>query len=464
MKLLNMRTLRILVDLSGATAFILTIVTLTFVIAFAVALAQANLIICVPAVVAAVFGVVSIATILLLCYQYLSESRYDSIFTERARLPRFAGILCASWMVAAIVTLAWMQIIIAKVPKKVLGTATKGVLAAAFALWGLSLLAQVVLLVLVAHHTRIARQQTCSLRTEHQRYNNSKMQVALSPQFPRSRGTIIVNPPLLDDGFASDRKPSDSETISALRSSLTQVVRPISSKTRLISLKTSIRSPSLDSGIGERPEDGFESWDTSNVDMRPPWIASSSASLTQGRFLETIPASPVGSRSPSPGFPLDLPPLPSTHSIRRSQSHSPATSTKDVPRLSGPASPTGSEGHIHPLFRTDSPEPPPTITPGTTVTAAPHAGQLITDRKNLNRMRSGSMPASPSPLAYSKSTDNVSEGTETDEKTTVSLPEREMTPPIPDWVLDSSPRSSFNGYSRRKPGPSLNAVGSPIRD
>lgn len=38
-----------------------------------------------------------------------------------------------------------------------------------------------------------------------------------------------------------------------------------------------------------------------------------------------------------------------------------------------------------------------------------------------------------------------------------SPPEREMTPPIPEWILGAGQRSSLTGYARRKGG--LGAVG-----
>jgi hypothetical protein len=226
------------------------------------------------------------------------------------------------------------------------------------------------------------------------------------------------------------------------------------------------RPTSLDSGTGEREiiEDGFDSWDLSAVELHSRHFVISAANSTNtsspshGRFLETIPASPTGSRSPSPGFPLDLEP-PSRR--RRSRSHSPATTMMVKHRGDAAPSPTGSEAHIHPLFRTDSPTPPPSATPGTIVTAAPGAGQAIIDRQSLHRMRSGSLPNSSSPLGHSRSLDDMASTLKDNDESgrPPSPPEREMTPPIPDWILGAGPRNSFSGYSRRKGMVGLGPVG-----
>ncbi|KAI6517113.1 hypothetical protein MCOR05_011575, partial [Pyricularia oryzae] len=57
------------------------------------------------------------------------------------------------------------------------------------------------------------------------------------------------------------------------------------------------------------------------------------------------------------------------------------------------------ESHIHPLFRSDSPTPA-IAKPGTIVTAAPNAGQLIPpDSQGIRRMFSGNLPQIPSPLS-----------------------------------------------------------------
>ncbi|KAK5627926.1 hypothetical protein RRF57_003641 [Xylaria bambusicola] len=166
------------------------------------------------------------------------------------------------------------------------------------------------------------------------------------------------------------------------------------------------------------------------------------------RFLETIPASPTTSRSPSPGCPLDLVP---PNRGRRGRSYSP------VPRPGPPrergATSSESQLHIHPLFRSDSPGPPPAVTPGTVVVAAPNAGQFITG-KSVNRMRSGSLPNPVSPLSRNGSHESFRKtaGINGDrlQPEEVGGEERKMTPPIPDWVLNAGSKSSLSEYQVKR--------------
>lgn len=254
------------------------------------------------------------------------------------------------------------------------------------------------------------------------------------------------------------------ETAGSFRTSISSVVRPLSSRKLLTREK---RSFSLDSnGYHERPnttEDGFDSWDTSAVDPQNRQTVLQSSSPTPGRFLETIPASPTTSRSPSPGYnyALDFEP---PRSRNRSRSFSPAGTRIPRSPYSQPAAAT-SEAHIHPLFRSDSPTPPPLATPGTIVMAAPNAGQIISDRqsiRSLSRMRSGSLPTAPSPLSRQGSFDDfvplrpspresppvsIHEAPEEEE---MSPPERKMTPPIPDWILSAGTRTSLSNYDSRR--------------
>ncbi|KAI1735592.1 hypothetical protein F4680DRAFT_303543 [Xylaria scruposa] len=247
---------------------------------------------------------------------------------------------------------------------------------------------------------------------------------------------------------------SAAETISSFSGSLSSVVRPIGSKTRLLS---SISRPgqqrlgSLDStSYRDRTsvaEDGFDSWDTSSVDPRNRQIIETSSPL-RTRFLETIPASPATSRSPSPGCPLDLEP---PKRGRRERSDSPVSWAQQG-RV---ATPTDSELHIHPLFRSDSPGPPPPATPGTVVVAAPNAGQFITG-KSVSRMRSGSSPNSPSPLgplsrqgSYESFRVTPSPNDDRLRPENVVEVERKMTPPIPEWVLNAGSRTSLTEYHNK---------------
>ncbi|ROW14923.1 hypothetical protein VPNG_03319 [Cytospora leucostoma] len=174
---------------------------------------------------------------------------------------------------------------------------------------------------------------------------------SISPSEPVTRDVSVdsKHPPM-----SSGSRLSAAETFSSVASSLTHAVRPISSRTRLLSNSHSLRSQHSDA-FGHRDRhsgaESFDSWDTSSVDPQnrqtPP----------QRAFTQQL---------------------------------------------------SMSESHIHPLFRSDSPDPPPLATPSTVIVAAPQAGQVISDRdsiRSLSRMRSDSLPAVASPLSRTGSFD-----------------------------------------------------------
>ncbi|MCJ1472807.1 hypothetical protein MMC13_001456 [Lambiella insularis] len=308
---------------------------------------------------------------------------------------------------------------------------------------------------------------------------------------------------------------------SSIRSSLTIAIRPTSSKTKLVSHAPSY-PPSVTTTRAST-DSAFDSWDTSSISpqMRETVLRSSPA-------LARNPLSPIpGSRSPSPAKALEGPflpsPPPSRPTTSRSQPSSPPPAFNNsyftqqllMTSHSQPTSPINdspstffsfasfsrpsivrgrssmdslpstvrarsasenahpgvqNEDHIHPLFRSSSPTPPPSATPGTVVTAAPgsFSGLLIHERM-VRRMRSGSLPASPSPLAVGtgyffpedgivrrESGDLDGEGITGEEAEDEAMrrkieqgEERKMTPPIPDFIL-SVARSDSNAYGKRK--------------
>lgn len=295
----------------------------------------------------------------------------------------------------------------------------------------------------------------------------------------------------------SKSPPSSSGGFSATET-ISSTMRSISSKTRLLSSNRSLRSqrsqrstrrPASLESLGHRDrssahDDSFDSWDTSCVDPQNRQAVLESVSpIAGGRFLETIPASPTTSRSPSPGTPLDLEP-PRRQQQRRSRSFSPASARTQLPKLPQRAftqHTSASESHIHPLFRSDSPDPPPLASPGTVVIAAPQAGKIISDRqsiRSLSRLRSGSLPTVSSPLngngsfesfppANAKSLSMASDGSSRSEEGAEDreMPERKITPPIPEYILNAGSGTSLHGFQARKTpsregpsGPGLEAL------
>ncbi|KAK1769084.1 hypothetical protein QBC33DRAFT_341165 [Phialemonium atrogriseum] len=382
-------------------------------------------------------------------------------------------LLCAITAAASVATVICLSNASSTIlPGRILGSTTTGFLVGSSVALGISFATQLVFLVV---HYIIGRmhchEASSGLETEEdpcrppQPQAKSVLYHQADSRLPKAQGSTSMDsrsPP----GSSAGR--SASETMSSIRSSLSHVVRPISSKTRLLSgsQRSSRRPTSIDSNAyrdrSSMTEDGFDSWDTSAVDpQNRQTVLETTSSTTPARFLETIPASPATSRSPSPGTPLDLE-APRTR--KRSRSYSPASQcSRYSQRAAFTHQSNASEAHIHPLFRSDSPTPPPSATPGTVVTAAPNAGQVISDRQSiqtLRRMRSDSLPVVRSPLSQHGSLDDLKTRSEraashspepTQEMEGLgSESERKMTPPIPDWILSAGSRMSLSGYHSRK--------------
>lgn len=403
--------------------------------------------------------------ILLLSYIFITYF----LITAPQHSKRFLGIFfglsllsCTLATVASVVTIITLSKSSRFATDELFGGNRTSFLIGASVALGIAFASQLVFLVVHFVLVRIPPNGMAeSLHTDEEEQRHVQIEVksipytetSSSPMTQRTRTMSIDSrsPPSTSSGRSA------VETMGSIRTSISSVVRPLSSRKMLTREK---RSSSLDSGM---VEDGFDSWDTSAVDPQNRQTVLLSSSPTPGRLLETIPASPTTSRSPSPGCPLDLEP---PRSRSRSRSFSPAGTR--LPRAPFTQSPTGSEAHIHPLFRSDSPTPPPITTPGTIVMAAPNAGQIISDRqsiRSLSRMRSGSLPAAPSPLSRQGSFDDFtpvrsahsahrdtppSSIHESPEEEEPVSPERKMTPPIPDWILSAGTRTSLSDYNSRR--------------
>ncbi|PNP50955.1 hypothetical protein THARTR1_08576 [Trichoderma harzianum] len=231
---------------------------------------------------------------------------------------------------------------------------------------------------------------------------------------------------------------SMAETVASSVTYVAHSIRSVSSKSKMRSSKERSRSMSTDSTANRSTmaDDAFDSWDTSSVDVhnREAVLEISTPTQSKPRGLETIPASPVASRSPSPQSFTELEP-PRIQTRRRSRSYSPVSirrELRDLPSSSG-------EAHIHPLFRSDSPDPHPFATPGTIVMAAPDAARVIVHRSSnvsLNRLRSDSLPIAPHPFARQDSFDSRSLKAYRSELdlNEQDFADRGMAPPAPEWL------------------------------
>ena len=211
---------------------------------------------------------------------------------------------------------------------------------------------------------------------------------------------------------------------SSLRNSATESLRPMTSKTKLI-LQTSFGSRSsrgtqpagvTDAQRARSVESDFEHWDTSRVKHSFETTSQRKPKLPK---LEPIP----GSRPVSPAHPLDGPFAGVDTSEGTSlRTFEPAVTDTDeimdpprlymrqgsTPSIADPMSPTADQQHIHPLFRTESPVPPPLTSPRTVIHASPFAGQIYSPEFALQSPRllgssDGSRPSSPAILSSMRS-------------------------------------------------------------
>lgn len=200
------------------------------------------------------------------------------------------------------------------------------------------------------------------------------------------------------------RCTSPAPTYDSARSSFSHTMNRQSSTRRLLSLRE-LQHPAPFQG--ESVRESLDTYAESTTDDHHRWIHNLDAPCS----LETIPASPVVGETDF-GRLSDLSPPPAAR--QRSRSFSPM-GTRLPPPIPDTDSPRGStdEAHIHPLFRSDSPTPPPVATPGTMVTAAPDAGRVIhhhASNQSLRRLRSGSQLAQSSPLSRSSSSETFGAG------------------------------------------------------
>ncbi|PQE10359.1 UV excision repair protein [Rutstroemia sp. NJR-2017a WRK4] len=418
--------------------------------------------------VASAFSFVTVAFLLLLV---IRQIRYQNHIQDsgmgRLRIYLFAGVTSIFTILSAVTTaisLALMRRDFSLLPAKVISSDAPRFTMGAFVVWAISLASQVVFLIsIVLIQRKDFHQQIQPYVTESERHSSSEMQEktrteknSMDDEFGYSRNYSMES-----KNASSFGGSSRANTLGSVRSSLSHVVRPMTSKTRLVhstsQRSSNFRPPSLDSTFCETivsTEEDFDSWNTSGVDAQSREVIES-ASPSLPRFLETIPASPVGSRSPSPACPSDLSELePPTRP--RSRSYSPANSIRSVRTFAQPritSFDSDSEAHIHPLFRSDSPGPAPAATPGTIVTAAPGAGTILSDVhsiRSVSRLRSESLTSIP--RAQSPSLESLRRAIAEEERETVQTEEaeRSLTPPIPEWIMGAGARSSMSEYNKKK--------------
>jgi hypothetical protein len=311
-----------------------------------------------------------------------------------------------------------------------------GLVVAQIALWAVSCLSQIVLYSSVLWQRQTPEAQVVaisgprdSVMSDIRLSQPSRNFYSMEPTQPSSR---------LAAGLASPTFSNrSSHSLQSFRDSLRQVVRPATSRTTLISRPSFNRETGSIYSHAESVDnvshsDGFDSWDTSSVSLQARDAVMQTAP-SKGTVLDPIP----GSRPTTPARVLEGPFL---TELREEEEELTPPRPKMMRDDARPPSPAVSEAHIHPLFRTESPVPPPEATPDTSIFASPLANQAIAcTPRAFNRMRSNSQ------LKTAQSVNERATSPQSTSRRSLSPPSRELTPPIPDYVLSSSPRSSCSG-------------------
>ncbi|KAF2262898.1 hypothetical protein CC78DRAFT_294437 [Lojkania enalia] len=443
-------SLRSSLSVIGVVAWSITAAVTVFSILDATSLSTAHISFADLLIASSVFDVLGLCSIILFSIQYAWKN--DGVVKKSTLGKRILALSCTLISaVALVLTLVALVTIKKKSIEVSSATLRVGVnnpvdwLTVQFVLWALACFGQIILYSApLERNPNKGRHSSFpdsaprdSVMSEVRNSNQMSSLHILEPIQPASPLAALPSPTF---------SARSSQSLRSWRESLQNVVRPVTSRSRLINRPSFYRDGSIYSehSIDNLSQsDGFDSWDTSSVD-RQTRDAVLQTGPSRGTALEPIP----GSRPASPARALDGP-FPETDG---SESPSLAMPPKLFsPDTSRPPSPAVSEAHIHPLFRAESPVPPPVATPGTSIVASPLSNKMIAcPSRPYSRMRSNSRAGSPSPLVHSQSFLRDRAVSPQRSLRSPSPPSREMTPPIPDFVLNSSPRSSFGSNSRRK--------------
>lgn len=392
----------------------------------------------------------------------------------------------ASALILSGVVLVWSVLKQEDLPKNAVAEEPIVLIGICFAAWGVTLILQVAFYILLGIWTRKALHNLSMGRLDLDFGIRPVTRDEFRPESQMTQRTFQSQ----DITLNSPPRTPISHIPSTRRSSSTKVGTMSSSKIRMVkgSAKSSLDLPAWPAGEAVSIDSAFDAWDTSSVHREMREAVHSSPTYKQG--LETIP----GSRSESPANALEGPFLPSSPHAASSETaeaigwnptsplrQHPTSPVSSPPNFSRPTSrPTSShqprtlapafepgafdtqqsygQENIHPLFRPNSPEPPPVAAAGTTIMASPIAGQPMTP-KTLSRLRSrsesnGHWRATPSVDQSDRPSTSGSIMSSVPGSPGPSIIEDEEAPPIlPNFIMGAGQRSSLVGYGKRKSRP-----------
>lgn len=458
----------------GAIAALVNITTLVFNVIFAIEI-PTSLFAAVHVLlyVAFGFGLAATAGIVFFSSLYVRYLRNRSLGLKATTWSLFASGVTISTLSQAIsgVVLFWLIVRRDDLPQKLLDQNSISMVGVWIGLWGLSVLSQITLFLLLGLWTKQTLKSQSVQRLDLDfgirisQIDQIRPSTRTSHRSFQSQDITLVSPP---------RTPSRAGSTTR-RSSSTRN-GPGSSKTKLIrsSAKSSLDIAPFPANEAVSIDNAFDQWDTSSVHREMRAMIHSSPPVTRSG-LETIP----GSRPESPANALDGPFLPSSPQASCSDAGTTANWNSSSPtqyQLSSPPTsppnfsrPTSSSQNkppsrgfdnsmhdlIHPLFRPNSPRPPPIAIAGTMVTASPMADQLITPR-TLARIRSNSQPGHWRAMPSIDKTERPSTAGSVKSNAGPGSPgpsiieEPDLPPILPGFVLSAGSRTSLVGYGKRK--------------
>lgn len=439
--------------------------------------------------VAFAIGLVNLAGIVCFCTLYVKRLSTHSLGQKSQTWGLYTAGATAVLISIAIsgVTLVWLTVQRSELHNDVLGVAPLTLIATWFGVWGASGIIQISLFCFLGIWTKVVLKSQKASRLDMDfgirasMHDISRTNTHRTNRSFGSQDVTLNSPP---------RTPVSRGGSTTGRSSSTRV-GPGSSRTKLVrpSARSSLEIMPFPAGEAASIDSAFDDWDTSSVHYEMRSAIHSSPPVARGG-LATIP----GSRPESPANALDGLYLPDSP-IRSSPPHAATSDTATVlgwsssprqPKSSPPSSPppnfsrpTSSHNSnkpppkfqkfdpsmddlIHPLFRPNSPHPPPIATARTMLTASPMADQLITP-KTLARLRDNSTMGpfeSERQPSVERSETMTTEESVPDSPTLGSdalgspgpsiVDDLELPPILPGFVLSAGSRSSLVEYGKRK--------------
>ncbi|RFU27816.1 hypothetical protein B7463_g8513, partial [Scytalidium lignicola] len=294
-----MRVRQYSIVLLGVIATLCEITLLVFNIIFAVTLSMASTSLKINGVeiVASVLNFVNMSLLSIFLvrqvqYQngiYVQDNKHGRQHTYL--LAGLCGDFCALSVTATAVGLCIIRNEIADLPRQMLGSSTEGLVTGAFIVWAISLVSGIGFIVAIVLIDKMdSHRQMQSFQVESGNHSLSKMET--TSQQKRSSPD------------SADHEGSNSVT----SITLPPPIKYSSFRNSLISKHNTTQSP--ESRVSGYPmnnpsiEDGFNFWDTPTAEPYARQVVLGKSSTS--KFLGPVPATPTGSRCPSPRIPLDL--------------------------------------------------------------------------------------------------------------------------------------------------------------